>query len=55
MYINGWNEVLNKYIRVKGLLEFEPAHQNTDELDYSEQFSIKDGLDLRPNELELAL
>ena len=41
------------YIRVGGLLEFGRAHKTTYEFDYSEQFSIKNDLDLRPNELEI--
>ena len=42
------------YYRVPGLLTVGWAHHTRYELDYSEQFLIKDGLDLRPNELELA-
>ena len=40
-------------IRVPGLLEFGRAHETTYVLDNSEQFLIKDGLNLRPNELEI--
>ena len=41
------------YVRVGGLLEFGRAHKTTYEFDYSEQFSIKNDLDLRPDELEI--
>ena len=44
----------NLFIRVGGLLEFGRAHKTTYEFDYSEQFSIKNDLDLRPNELEIS-
>ena len=40
--------------RVPGPVEFGRARETTYEFDYSEQFSIKNDLDLRPDELEIS-